>query len=67
MQWQYWRKNISYSRSDGTENISKYLGNIILEPSDDESDGSYDDASDHGLNDYKSNDEAREKFDDEND
>lgn len=25
-----------------------------------------DDASDHGLDDYQSNDEAREKFDDEN-
>lgn len=67
MQWQCWRKNISYSRSDGIENIAKYLGNIILEPSNDKSDGSDDNASDHGLDDYQSNDEAREKFDDEND
>ncbi|KAH9705387.1 SWIM-type domain-containing protein [Citrus sinensis] len=56
---------ISPSSTDDTENIAKYLGNIVPvpEPSDDESDGLGDDESDHGLDDYQSGDESGEESD----
>ena len=55
------------SRFDDTENVAKYLGNVVVEPSDDESDGSGDDESNHGLDDYRSGDESGEESDNESD
>ena len=58
---------ISPSSFDDTKNVAKYLGNVVVEPNDDESDRPGDDVSNHGLDNYRSGDESGEEFNNESD